>query len=83
MDPRNSLFEDYVFQFENLEWKDNTYTLDGVEQILDGTYLDVSTISYTATNGSKKTINKSYAKVIMEAAEQAGISCLLYTSRCV
>ena len=65
MDPRNSLFEDYVFQFENLEWKDNTYTLDGVEQILDGTYLDVSTISYTATNGSKKTINKSYAKVIM------------------
>ena len=83
MDPRNSLFEDYVFQFENLEWKDNTYTLDGVEQILDGTYLDVSTISYTATNGSKKTINKSYAKVIMEAAEQAGISPYHLASRIV
>ena len=58
MDPRNSLYEDYIFQFENLEWKDNTYTLDGVEQILDGTYLDVSSIKYTTTSGSTKTIKK-------------------------
>lgn len=83
MDPRNSLFEDYIFQFENLEWKDNTYTLDGVEQILDGTYLDVSSINYTATDGSKKTIKKSYAKVIMEAAEQAKISPYHLASRIV
>ena len=83
MDPRNSLYEDYIFQFENLEWKDNTYTIDGVEQILDGTYLDVSTIKYTTTSGSTKTINKSYAEVIMEAAEEAGISPYHLASRIV
>ncbi len=83
MDPRNSLYEDYIFQFENLEWKNNTYTIDGVEQILDGTYLDVSSIKYTDTSGSTKTINKSYAKVIMEAAEGAGISPYHLASRIV
>ena len=83
MDPRNSLNDDYIFQFENLEWKDNTYTLSGVEQILDGTYLDVSSIKYTNTNGDTKTINKSYAKVIMEAAEEAGISPYHLASRIV
>ena len=81
MDPRNSLYEDYIFQFENLDWKEDTHTIDGVEQILDGTFLDVSTIKYKTTNGSTKTINKSYAKVIMEAAEQAGISPYHLASR--
>lgn len=83
MDPRNSLNEDYIFQFENLEWGDDTYTLDGVEQILDGTYLDVSSIKYKTSSGSTKTINKSYAKVIMEAAEEAGISPYHLASRIV
>ena len=36
MDPRNSLFEDYIFQFENLKWVDGKYTISGIEQILDG-----------------------------------------------
>ena len=32
MDPRNSLFEDYIFQFENLKWVDGKYTLDGIKK---------------------------------------------------
>ncbi len=81
MDPRNSLFEDYIFQFENLKWVDGKYTVSGVQQILDGTYLDVSKISYTTTSGAKKTINKSYAQVIMDAAKAAGISPYHLASR--
>ena len=34
MDPRNSLYEDYIFQFENLKWVDGKYTLDGIKQII-------------------------------------------------
>lgn len=83
MDPRNSLNEDYIFQFENLEWKDNTYTLDGVEQILDGTCFEGSSIQYKTTSGGTATINKSYAKVIMEAAEAAEISPYHLASRMV
>lgn len=82
MDPRNSLFEDYVFQFENLSWKDEKYTIDGVESIIsDCDYLQGDTIEYTNTSGKKATINKSYAEVIMEAAEEAGISPYHLASR--
>ena len=83
MDPRNALNEDYIFQFENLEWKDGTYTTSGVQKILDGTFMDTSTIKYKTSSGATKTISKSYAKVIMEAAEAAGISPYHLASRIV
>ena len=82
MDPRNSLYEDYIFQFENLKWVEGKYTIDGIKQILEGCdYLLTDKITYTNTNGKKATINKSYAQVIMEAAEDAGISPYHLASR--
>ena len=82
MDPRNSLYEDYIFQFENLKWVEGKYTIDGIKQILEGCdYLLTDKITYTNTNGKKATINKSYAQVIMEAAEGAGISPYHLASR--
>ena len=82
MDPRNSLYEDYIFQFENLKWVDGKYTIDGIEQIIsDCDYLLTDTISYTNTSGKKATIKKSYAQVIMDAAEAAGISPYHLASR--
>lgn len=82
MDPRNSLYEDYIFQFENLKWVDGKYTIAGIEQIIsDCDYLLTDTISYTNTSGKKATIKKSYAQVIMEAAKAAGISPYHLASR--
>lgn len=82
MDPRNSLYEDYIFQFENLKWVDGKYTLDGIEQIIsDCKYLQGSKIKYTDTNGKSQTLNKSYAQVIMDAAKDAGISPYHLASR--
>ena len=82
MDPRNSLYEDYIFQFENLKWVDGKYTLDGIKQIIsDCKYLSGDKITYTNTNGKKATINKSYAQVIMDAAKAAGISPYHLASR--
>ncbi len=75
MDPRNSLFEDYIFQFENLKWVDNLYTLDGIKKILsDCEYMAGDTITYVTAKGEKKTINKSYAQVIYDAGKEAGVS---------
>lgn len=75
MDPRNSLFEDYIFQFENLRWVDGVYTLEGINKILsDCKYLQGTKITYTATDGTTKTINKSYAQVIYDAAKANKIS---------
>ena len=82
MDPRNSLYEDYIFQFENLKWVDGKYTLDGIEKIIDDCdYLQGSKITYTNTSGKTSTINKSYAQVIMDAAKEAGISPYHLASR--
>lgn len=82
MDPRNSLYEDYIFQFENLKWVDGKYTLDGIKKIIDDCdYLQGSKITYTNTKGKTSTINKSYAQVIMDAAKEAGISPYHLASR--
>lgn len=83
MDPRNSLYDEtYLFQFENLKWSDNTYTISGIEKILDGCdYLLEDKITYTNTKNKKETIDKTYAEVIMEAAEKAGISPYHLASR--
>ena len=75
MDPRNSLFEDYIFQFEDLRWVDGVYTLDGINKILsDCRYLQGANVTYTATDGTKKTIEKTYAQIIMEAGKENNIS---------
>ena len=82
MDPRNSLYEDYIFQFENLKWVDGKYTIEGIEQIIsDCDYLLTDSITYTNTSGKKATIKKSYSQVIMEAAKAAGISPYHLASR--
>ena len=83
MDPRNSLYDEtYLFQFENLKWSDNTYTISGIEKILDGCdYLLEDKITYTNTKNKKVTIDKTYAEVIMGVAEKAGISPYHLASR--
>ena len=37
LDPRNSICEDYIFQFEDLTWKDGIYTTAGINKILSET----------------------------------------------
>ncbi len=75
MDPRNSLNEDYIFQFETLSYKETVQNIEGVKKILsDAPYLLTDTITYTTTSGQTTTINKSYPQVIMEAAKENNIS---------
>ena len=82
MDPRNSLFEDYIFQFENLKWIDGVYTIEGINSILsDCKYLQGDKITYTKTDGTTGTINKSYAQVILDAAKENKISAYHLAAR--
>ena len=82
MDPRNWLNDTYIFQFENLSYNGNIQTLDGVQKIISSMqYMQGDTVTYTKTDGSKATLNKSYAQIIMEAAKEAGISPYHLASR--
>lgn len=81
MDPRNSLNTNDVFQFELLNYNSKVQDEAGVEWITsDCNYLQ-GKISYTATDGTTKTINKTYTQVIMEAGKQLDISPYHLASR--
>lgn len=84
MDPRNWINDDYIFQFESLTFDSSTQNLAGVEKIMNAAaWARGSTITYTRTNGSTGTINKSYAQVVYDAAKEAGISPYHLASRLV
>lgn len=75
IDPRNSLNEEYVFQFESLSYNKDVQTIEGVKQIIkDVQYMQGDKITYTKTDGTQGVINKTYAQVIMEAAEESNVS---------
>lgn len=82
MDPRNGINDSYIFQFENLSYNSKIQTLEGVQKIISSVgYMQGATITYTKTDGTQGTLNKSYAQVIMEAAQAAGISPYHLASR--
>lgn len=82
MDPRNWLNDTYVFQFENLSYNKEIQKIEGVQKIISNmAYMQGNTVTYTKTDGTQGVINKSYAQIIMEASEEAGISPLHLASR--
>lgn len=82
MDPRNWLDEKYIFQFESTSY-DGTQTKEGVEAILDGTWMHDSLITYKTTGGSDKLYDNTtkYSDVIMKAAGDSGMSAYYLASK--
>lgn len=74
MNPANFLNETYIFQFEALSYDRNYHTIDGVELILKGTFMHEALISYVTKDGEEVETEKTYAEVIMEAAEKSMVS---------
>ncbi len=82
MDPRNWLNDTYIFQFENLSYNSEIQTLEGVQKIIANIgYMKGDKVTYTKTDGTKATLNKSYAQIIYEAAKEAKISPYHLASR--
>ena len=81
MDPRRYINEMQVFQFETLRYDSTVQNQDGVEKIFYGTLMYKNNISYTDTNGNRQNINKTYSRVVMEAASRYGISPYHLASR--
>lgn len=77
MDPRNFLNVNDVFMFESLSYDKTTQTLDGVEKILDGSFMDGVKIKDTAGN------SLTYAQTYIKAAEQTKVSPYHLASRTI
>ena len=72
MDVRNYLNESYIFQFEKLSYSPDTYTLEGIEKVLNGTFMYKKSIREYYNNSSYENI--TFAQAIMEAATSSGVS---------
>lgn len=81
LDPRNSLNEDFIFQFEKLTYNSDLQTKEGVEYILKDCKYMQGKITYYDTKGKKQTINKTYADVILETAKMYNVSAYHLAAR--
>lgn len=70
LDARNFLNEINIFQFLEISYNSKIHNLSGVKSAVKGTFLD-DTITYRK-NG--KSYTKSYAEIILEAAEESNMS---------
>ena len=88
LDPRNFLTERYIFQFESTAYSD-TQTVNGVEAILDGTWMEDSYITYFDAEGKEKIyLDKNgkkvkYSEAIMTAAKDSKMSAYYLASKIV
>ena len=87
MDPRNFLNEQYIFQFESTAY-DSTHTKEGVEAILDNTWMHNSSITYLNGLGEEKTykedgVEVKYSDVILKSAKDSGMSAYYLASKIV
>lgn len=72
MDSRNYLNEKYIFQFEELSYNPDTYTIEGIEKVLNGTFMYQKSIREYYNNTEFEDI--TFAKAIMNAANSSGVS---------
>lgn len=77
MDPRNFLTEKYVFMFESLSYDSSTQNLDGVSNILNGSFMENAKIKNT--NGE----SVSYSQAYIDAAVYSNVSPYHLASRTV
>ena len=70
MDPRNFLTPEKVFAFELLGFDPNVHTVDGVREIIRGSFMDGDP-------------DYDYAQIIYEAGESAGVSPYFLASRII
>lgn len=79
LDPRNFLYDNEMFQFETLSYREGSYTKEGVEKILDGTFMHETSIS-SYYNNSNYT-SSTFADIILEAGREANVSPYHIASR--
>ena len=69
LDPRNFLEQEHIFQFEMLSFDSSAQTMDGLNNILEGSFMDTS--------------DPDYAGIIYSAGETANVSPYFLASRII
>ena len=75
MDPRNFLNENDIFMYMKQGYDANTQTLQGVREILKGTFLDT-----TVSDTNDEFYGRTYSEVIIEAAARSFVNPYIIAS---
>ena len=81
VDPRNFLNEKNIYMFEQLSYDAKNQTQDGVEAILQGSFMYKTNMAFINTSGKYKTTQILYSKKIMEAASTTKVSAYYIAAR--
>ncbi len=73
MDPRNFLTEDNIFQFELLSF-DERHTVEAIETVLKGSFMENTVIKYYDKNGKQNTMDVTYSEAIYNAGVKYNIN---------
>ena len=79
LDPRNYINERDIFQFETLSYVEGICTEEGVEKILNSTFM--SNASIRSYYNNEAFADKKFSTIIMEAGREAGVSPYHIASR--
>ncbi len=79
LDPRNFLDSSNVYQFETLSYIDGAYTEEGIESILNGTFMNNQSIR--AYYNNENYVDAKFSTIIIEAGKEAGVSPYHIASR--
>ncbi len=77
MDPRNFLNENDLFQFEKLAFSSSSQTLENIEKMLQGTFMEGKMIL------DESGAEISYAKAFLDAGEKYNVSAFHLITRCI
>ena len=64
MDPRNFLFDSYIFQFEKQTFNSNVHTLAGVTEMVKGTFLEGTINTNYIQNAKEATENLPFPQIV-------------------
>ncbi len=73
IDPRNFLNEDGIFMFETLSFSES-FTIESVENVLKGSFMENKKITYYNSKGKKKTTKVKYSEAILEAGKKYNVN---------
>lgn len=79
LDPRNFLNSRDLFQFETLSYVEGMYTEEGIEAILNGTFMSNKSIKEYYNN--ENYIDAKFSTILIEAGKESGVSPYHLASR--
>ncbi|MDO4566440.1 MAG: hypothetical protein Q4B42_03830 [Oscillospiraceae bacterium] len=74
LDPRSELGTRGVFQHESLSYDESFHSLEGIESVLRGSFMEGADTDYLDSEGNLIETGVSYAEAIMNAALETGVN---------